>query len=81
VVIVPQEITSHADFLRLVLSPGSSCRVIEKILDDAALAAYRQWRFEPGTVAKIKVPITFFIEMPTQSSLHTADLCAAHLKF
>ena len=30
-----------------------------KILDDAALEAFRRWRFKPGTVRKIRIPITF----------------------
>ena len=30
-----------------------------RILDDAALKAFRQWRFKPGTVSKVKVPITY----------------------
>jgi len=30
-----------------------------QILDEAALNAYRQWRFKPGTVRKVRVPITF----------------------
>ena len=30
-----------------------------KILDDAALEAFRQWRFKPGTRSHIKAPITF----------------------
>ena len=30
-----------------------------KILDQAALAAFRQWRFKPGTVTKVKIPIRF----------------------
>jgi len=29
------------------------------ILDNAALTAFRQWRFRPGTVSKVKIPITF----------------------
>jgi protein TonB len=29
------------------------------ILDNAAVSAFRQWRFKPGTVAKVKIPITF----------------------
>jgi len=29
------------------------------ILDDAALSAFRRWRFAPGTVAQMKSPITF----------------------
>jgi protein TonB len=30
-----------------------------KILDDAAVEAFRQWRFKPGTATKVKIPITF----------------------
>jgi protein TonB len=29
------------------------------ILDDATVTAFRQWRFRPGTVSKVKIPITF----------------------
>ena len=29
------------------------------ILDNAAVSAFRQWRFRPGTVSKVKIPITF----------------------
>lgn len=29
------------------------------ILDHSALSAFRRWRFKPGTVSRIKVPITF----------------------
>ena len=29
------------------------------ILDGAALSAFRQWRFRPGTVSKVRIPITF----------------------
>jgi protein TonB len=29
------------------------------ILDNAALSAFRQWRFRPGSVSKVKIPITF----------------------
>src|SRR5438045_6262473 len=28
-------------------------------LDVAALAAFRDWRFKPGTVAKARIPVTF----------------------
>jgi protein TonB len=34
-------------------STGSS------ILDNAATSAFRQWRFRPGTVSKVNIPITF----------------------
>jgi periplasmic protein TonB len=29
------------------------------ILDSAATSAFRQWRFRPGTVSKVRIPITF----------------------
>jgi TonB family protein len=29
------------------------------ILDNSATSAFRRWRFKPGTVAKVKIPITF----------------------
>ncbi len=28
-------------------------------LDSAALSAFRQWRFKPGSVSKVRIPITF----------------------
>jgi len=30
-----------------------------KALDDSALEAFRQWRFKPGTVRKVRIPINF----------------------
>jgi periplasmic protein TonB len=29
------------------------------ILDNSALSAFKRWRFKPGSVAKVKIPITF----------------------
>src|SRR4051794_8670587 len=29
------------------------------ILDNAAMSAFRRWRFKPGSVSKVKIPITF----------------------
>ena len=29
------------------------------ILDNAATSAFRRWRFQPGTVSRVRVPITF----------------------
>ena len=31
-----------------------------KLLDDAALQAFSQWRFKPGSVSRIRCPITFW---------------------
>ena len=28
-------------------------------LDDAALRSFRRWRFKPGSVSKVKAPVTF----------------------
>ena len=33
-----------------------------KILDDSALDAFRQWRFKPGSVHKVKIPINFTMQ-------------------
>lgn len=30
-----------------------------KFLDDVALATFRKWRFRPGTVSEVRIPITF----------------------
>jgi TonB family protein len=38
---------------RMQLSTGHS------FLDDVALAAFRKWRFKPGTVSQVRIPITF----------------------
>jgi TonB family protein len=29
------------------------------ILDNATVSGFRRWRFKPGTVSKVKIPITF----------------------
>jgi TonB family protein len=31
-----------------------------RVLDDSALQGFRRWRFKPGTVSKVKIPIDFF---------------------
>jgi TonB family protein len=33
-----------------------------KILDDAALEAFRHWRFKPGTVSHVQIPIRFTMQ-------------------
>jgi TonB family protein len=30
-----------------------------RFLDDVALAAFRKWRFKPGSVSQVRIPITF----------------------
>ena len=41
----------------------SSCSVSSStgspILDNAATSAFKQWRFRPGTLSKVNIPITF----------------------
>jgi len=29
------------------------------VLDNAAIAGFRRWRFKPGTASQVKIPITF----------------------
>ena len=29
------------------------------VLDNSAVSAFRRWRFKPGTVSKVRIPITF----------------------
>lgn len=31
-----------------------------KVLDDAALQTFAQWRFRPGAVSRIRIPVTFW---------------------
>lgn len=39
----------------------------DRILDDAALDAFRQWRFKPGRISKFRVPIRFTLNDPNQA--------------
>jgi TonB family protein len=43
-----------------------------KLLDGAALETYSQWRFEPGTVSQVKIPIEFANRQKTQTSKRPA---------
>jgi TonB family protein len=45
--------TGRVTGARMLQSTGN------KLLDGAALEAYSQWRFQPGTVSQIKIPIEF----------------------
>jgi TonB family protein len=31
-----------------------------KVLDDAALQTFSQWRFKPGTLSRVHIPVTFW---------------------
>ena len=42
-----------------VTSALMASRIGNPILDNAALSAFRQWRFKPGSVSKVRIPITF----------------------
>lgn len=42
-----------------VISGRMSPSTHNKILDDAALEAFRHWRFKVGTVSRVKIPIKF----------------------
>jgi len=46
----------QVDSIQLIKSTGS------KVLDDAAEKALRQWRFKPGLVNAINVPVTFTMD-------------------
>ena len=42
-----------------VTSASMAKSIGNAILDNSAVSAFRQWRFKPGTVSKVKIPITF----------------------
>src|SRR5436189_4393453 len=42
-----------------VTSASMAQSIGSPILDNAATSAFRQWRFKPGSVSKVKIPITF----------------------
>jgi len=43
----------------LVTAASMAQNIGSPILDNAAMSAFRQWRFKLGTVAKVRMPITF----------------------
>jgi len=42
-----------------VTSASMASSLGSPILDNAATSAFRQWRFKPGSVSKVRIPITF----------------------
>jgi TonB family protein len=42
-----------------VTSASMASSIGSPILDNAARSAFRQWRFKPGSVSKVRIPITF----------------------
>jgi TonB family protein len=44
-----------------------------KILDDATISTFRVWRFKPGTVTKVRIPITFTIGGSVLADLHVLE--------
>lgn len=41
------------------VTDASMAQSINPILDNAAVSAFKNWRFKPGTVSKVRIPITF----------------------
>jgi TonB family protein len=54
--------TGSVTGVRMLQSTGN------RLLDGAALQAYSQWRFEPGSVPQVKMPIEFTNRPPSQAS-------------
>ena len=57
--------TGKVNGARMLQSTGS------KQLDGAALEAYSQWRFQPGTVSQVKIPIEFRSRPQPQTARRT----------
>jgi protein TonB len=53
VVMTVDSVTGHVNSAVMEQSTGSS------VLDNAATTAFRRWRFKPGTLSRVKCPITF----------------------
>jgi TonB family protein len=47
--------TPSGHVINAVMAPSTG----SKLLDQAALSAFREWRFQPGIVSKVRIPITF----------------------
>jgi TonB family protein len=48
--------TGYVTAARMLQSTGY------RVLDEAALNAFRQWRFKPGTVSHVRIPIRFLMQ-------------------
>ena len=52
----------------------TSARILDstghKILDDAALKAFRQWRFKPGATSEVHIPISYGMRGYTSDALN-----------
>ncbi len=55
VVVQIDQRTGYVISARMLKSTG------HKILDDAALKAFRQWHFRPGTNSEVRIPINYSI--------------------
>jgi len=53
VLVTIDQATGKVTGARMLKSTGN------KLLDGAALEAYSQWRFQPGTISQVKIPIEF----------------------
>ena len=56
VLVIIDPLSGNVTSAQLLMSTG------HKILDDSALEAFRQWRFKPGSVRKVKIPIRFTMQ-------------------
>src|SRR6266404_4291241 len=48
-----------------------------EILDDATISAFSQWRFKPGTVKKVRIPINFTLSGPGPGVSYVVDVMRA----
>lgn len=53
VVITVNDLTGSVTDVAMEVSTGSA------LLDNAAISGFRRWRFKPGTVSKVRAPVTF----------------------
>ena len=65
--------TGSVTGVRMLQSTGN------QLLDGAALQAYSQWRFEPGSVPQLKMPIEFTNRPPPRASGNRAQPAISYL--